>query len=160
MTREEIREKFDAITQSARSLLLSITDPYNQKQQLYEVLDLLEIKYKKTNCRNCILDYFHMAQEELGIIEDASEVSNFNNTEPTEQPATVLKDDSQQVQTVLRYGSPPEVARPLRYVWPRPVSWKGHIINDRTPESVKREFHKTHKGFYIEQAIIPFNETN
>lgn len=133
MTREEIREKFDAITQSARSLLLSITDPYNQKQELYEVLDLLEIKYKKTNCRNCILDYFHMAQEELGIIEDASEVSNFNHTEPTEQPSTVLK-----------------------YVWPRPVSWKGHIINDRTPESVKREFHKTHKGFYIEQATIPF----
>ena len=123
MTREEIREKFDAIT-----------DPYNQKQELYEVLDLLEIKYKKTNCRNCILDYFHMAAEELGIIEDASEESNFNNIEPsTEQPATVLK-----------------------YVWPRPVSWKGHIINDRTPESVKREFHKTHKGFYIEQATIPF----
>lgn len=121
MNREEIREKLDAIT-----------DPYNQKQQLYEVLDLLEIKYKKTNCRNCILDYFHMAQEELGIIEDASEESNFN-----EQPATVLK-----------------------YVWPRTVSWKGHIINDRTPESVKREFHKTHKGFYIEQAIIPFKETN
>lgn len=137
MTREEIREKFDAIT-----------DPYNQKQELYEVLDLLEIKYKKTNCRNCILDYFHMAAEELGIIEDASEESNFNNTEPTEQPSTVLKDDTQQVQTVLRY------------VWPRPVSWKGHIINDRTPESVKREFHKTHKGFYIEQAIIPFKETN
>lgn len=133
MTREEIREKFDAIT-----------DPYNQKQELYEVLDLLEIKYKKTNCRNCILDYFHMAAEELGIIEDASEESNFNNIEPTEQTATVLKDDSQQVQTVLRY------------VWPRPVSWKGHIINDRTPESVKREFHKTHKGFYIEQATIPF----
>lgn len=123
MTREEIREKFDAIT-----------DPYNQKQELYEVLDLLEIKYKKTTCRNCILDYFHMAQEELGIIEDASEESNFNYTEPTtEHPATVLK-----------------------YVWPRPVSWNGHIINDRTPESVKREFHKTHKGFYIEQATIPF----
>lgn len=122
MTREEIREKFDAIT-----------DPYNQKQELYEVLDLLEIKYKKTNCRNCILDYFHMAQEELGIIEDASEESNFNHTEQTEQPATVLK-----------------------YIWPRTVSWKGHIINDRTPESVKREFHKTHKGFYIEQATIPF----
>jgi len=127
MTREEIREKFDAIT-----------DPYNQKQELYEVLDLLEIKYKKTNCRNCILDYFRIAQEELGIIEDASEESNFNNIKLTnEQPATVLK-----------------------YVWPRPVSWKGHIINDRTPELVKREFHKTHKGFYIEQAIIPFNETN
>lgn len=136
MTREEIREKLDAIT-----------DPYNQKQQLYEVLDLLEIKYKKTNCRNCILDYFHMAQEELGIIEDASEESNFNHIETTEQPATVLKDDSQQVQTVLRY------------VWPRTVKWDGHIINDRTPEEIKRQFHKTHKGFYIEQAIIPFEET-
>lgn len=134
MTKEEIREKFDAIT-----------DPYNQKNELYEVLDLLGIKYKKTNCKNCILDYFHMAQEELGIIEDASEESNFNEwAHEDNQPSTVLKDDSQQVQTVLRY------------VWPRPVSWKGHIINDRTPESVKREFHKTHKGFYIEQAVIQF----
>lgn len=123
MTTEEIREKFDAIT-----------DPINQKNELYGLLDALKITYKQTNCKHCLIDYYNLVREELGLIESAAEISEFNNDDANEeQPATVLK-----------------------YVWPRPVSWKGHIINDRTPESVKREFHKTHKGFYIEQATIPF----
>lgn len=114
-------------------LFNNITDPIKQKNELYGLLDALKITYKQTNCKHCLIDYYNLVREELGLIESAAEISEFNN-----------EDDSQQVQTVLRY------------VWPRPVSWKGHIINDRTPESVKREFHKTHKGFYIEQATIPF----
>lgn len=121
MEKEELRKEL-------RERLIQIQDPYREKKELYSMMDQLGLSYKPTNCKMCILDYFHILQEELGLIEDASEVSEFNGTH-------------------------------LVYVYPRTVKWNGHSINEKTPEKIKREFHKTHKGFFIEQAIIPFEDT-
>lgn len=111
MEKEELLSRFRAIS-----------DPYRQKQELYDILDLLGISYKKTNCRRCILDYYNIVREELGLIEDASEFSSFNG-------------DKEYI-----------------YLLNRTFKWKynGKIftINQNTPKYIIEEFIKTHKGYY------------
>lgn len=56
----------------------TIADIKADKRILYEVMDLLGISYKKTRCVRCLRDYYNIVREELGLIEDAAEVSDFN----------------------------------------------------------------------------------
>lgn len=57
----------------------SIRSPYRQRKQVYELADELNIKYIKTSCGKCITDLFNIIREELGIIADAAEESQFND---------------------------------------------------------------------------------
>lgn len=106
-------------------------DPAKNSEELYTLLDAAGISYQKTNCYRCRRDLYAILMEELGEIQDASELSEFNQ-KPTK----------------------------LIYVHPRTVLWNGHKINDKTPEDIKRAFHATHRGFFMEQTTIPLNETN
>lgn len=113
--REELRARLEAIL-----------DPYKEKQLLYDILDKLNIEYKKSNCRRCINDLYNIAREELGIILDASELSNFNDVTPCDS-YTYLKDF--------------------------PVRWeyegRSYIIGRRTNKRIIEKFITKHKGFYI-----------
>lgn len=116
METAQIKEKF-----------LQINDPYKEKQQLYEIMDLLGISYRKTNCKSCIMDYFAICQESLGIIEDASLVSDWDLRE---------------------YD--------LIFTYPRPVRWNGKIIKKTSPREVHEAFYSEHPEFYIKQQKIDF----
>lgn len=48
------------------------------KTKLWSVADALGLTYRKTSCPRCTLDLLAIVQQELGIIEDAAEVSEFN----------------------------------------------------------------------------------
>lgn len=68
MTKEELIEKIN-----------SVRDPYSEVKTVYEVLDGLGIKYKRTSCRSCRVDLYNIAREELGLIGSAAEHSGFDN---------------------------------------------------------------------------------
>ena len=108
MTREEMTER-----------IRIVKSPIKEKQTLYEVADELGITYKKNNCPRCAKDLWNIIREELGLIEDAAEISDFNT-------------DGEWV-----------------YICKRPQSWHGHIIDQDTPTEVIEEFVKTHPvGYY------------
>lgn len=67
MERDKIIEKFN-----------TITDVKADKRTLYEVMTELGIQFKKTNCVSCLKDYYNIVREELGMIEDASVLSDFD----------------------------------------------------------------------------------
>lgn len=58
------------------NIVKGIRDPYGQKRTIYELMDELSIPYKKTNCKRCILDYYNIIREEVGLIESAAELSD------------------------------------------------------------------------------------
>lgn len=53
-------------------------DPVRNPKRLYELMDELGIKYKRTTCSKCLKDYYNICCEELGLIDDASDYSEFN----------------------------------------------------------------------------------
>lgn len=73
MERQELIQKINAVT-----------SPTKDRNLIYEVLDALNIPYKKTNCGKCLTDLYNIAREELGIIGSAAEVSDFNGAESGE----------------------------------------------------------------------------
>ena len=79
MTRDEIIGKIN-----------EIQNPLEQREELFEVLDALEIKYNRNNrCRKCLRDYLLVAKEAVGLVESAAEESDFNGSEPeTDAPET------------------------------------------------------------------------
>lgn len=96
-------------------LLSSIKDVSKDREILYQLLSNLGITYKKTNCRKCLNDLYNIALEEMGIIKNAAEKSEFDRQ---------TKDGK------------------WVYVCNRPQTWKGHIIDQNTPEDVIVEFVK------------------
>lgn len=104
--------------------LNSITNPYSEKMILYEIMDELGMHYRRTNCKSCIFDYYNIVREELGMIEDASEESNFD----------------------YQYE--------LVYTYPRPVNWKGTIVNKNSPKSVLQAFYNEHPKFFMRQLKL------
>lgn len=99
----------------------SIIDPYKEKSTIYQLLTELGIGFKKTNCKKCIVDYFNIIKEELGLIENAAENSNFNGK------YKYLKNRS--------------------YNWYK-IDGTRVVINADTSEKDIEEFIKTHKGYY------------
>lgn len=59
-------------------LFYSIEDVRKDKQTLYQLLDNLGVAYKKTTCGKCLNDLYLIAKEELGLIENAADESDFN----------------------------------------------------------------------------------
>lgn len=66
-------EKKEALTAKVNS----ITNVHRQTELLYSIMDELGIKYKRTRCFKCHIDYLNIVKEELGLIDDASEKSIF-----------------------------------------------------------------------------------
>lgn len=56
-------------------------NPVKEPGKLYELMDELGIKYKRTTCSKCLKDYYNICLEELGLIDDASDYSEFNGYE-------------------------------------------------------------------------------
>lgn len=67
MNREELKDK-----------IKSVKDVSVDRQIIYSVLSELGIPFKKTNCRRCLTDLLNICKEELGIINNAAEESDFN----------------------------------------------------------------------------------
>lgn len=111
MTKEELIEKVN-----------SIQNLKKDHKILYEVMQELGIRFKKTNCTKCREDYLNVVKEELGMIEDASEVSSFNTV-----GYKYLHD------------------RPYSWV---ASDGKRIIINQNTPIHYIEEFVQEHKGYY------------
>lgn len=99
---------------------LSITNPALQSEELYELLDLLGITYKRTRCYRCRIDLYNIILEELGLIKDAAESSSFDYEYKYLKSRSVLW---------MRDG---------KYI----------KMNQYTPIYIIEEFIKTHKGFY------------
>lgn len=110
-----------------RSRVESITSPTLQREELYELLETLNIPYKKTRCTKCLQDYLLILKEEAGVIDSAAESSSFNTNEDIKQ---------------------------YKYIRNRTVLWnrdgKYVKINQNTPTNIIEEFIKTHRGFYKE----------
>ena len=68
-------------------LYKTIKNPTKDKATIYKLLDALNIPYKKTSCGKCLNDLYNILGEELGQIENAAEVSDFN----TEKAAKTYK---------------------------------------------------------------------
>lgn len=101
-----------------------ITDPYKEKKVVYEAMTILGIPYKKTTCKRCIMDYYNIVREELGLIEDAAEVSPFNEVE--------------------------EEGHEYIYLKRKPVAWNGHIMNQNTDANIIKAFLNTGAtGYYL-----------
>ena len=101
-----------------------IKNPVKQKEEIYMLMDALGMQYKRTNCGRCLRDYLNMVKEELGAIESAAEVSEFNEIGN---------------ETEFEYV----------YVHPRTVLWNGHKMNQHTKREIIEEFVKKHPhGFY------------
>ena len=70
MTKEEMIEAIKAIK-----------SPVKEITTIYKVLDELGITYQKTKCGKCRRDLFNICREELGLIDNAAEQSDFNGTD-------------------------------------------------------------------------------
>lgn len=103
-------------------LLNTIKNPRLQREDIYSLLEDLGIQYKRTNCIRCLEDYLNIIKEELGLVESAAELSNFNGG------YKYLKN------------------RPFRWVR---KNGEIVIINKNTPIDVIEEFITAHKGYYI-----------
>lgn len=104
-----------------------IVDPARQAQLLYECLDALEIKYQKTTCHKCRRDLYAILLEELELIDDASDMSAWDNSEFT-----------------------------WIYHYPRPVRWGDKVITKKTPQHILQDFCKEHPKLCIQQSKIKF----
>lgn len=111
MDKEELIKKVEGITNLKK-----------QYKELYEVMDILGIAYKRTTCSKCRKDYLNIVKEELGMIENAAEHSDFNGGK-----WVYLRDRS--------------------FSWTM-LDGKKVIINANTPQNIIEEFVKEHKGFY------------
>lgn len=101
----------------------AITNVRKQYNEIYQILDLLSIPYKKTTCKKCLMDYLNIIKEELGIIESAADNSSFNNG--------------------YKY----------KYVYPFRIAYtyngKKYIMGKKDiPIEVIEEFIKTHPNYY------------
>ena len=99
--------------------VLAIKNPKKEKDVIYEIANELGLKLKKTECGRCLRDYVAVLKEQLGLIDNAADMSDFNT-------------NGEWV-----------------YICKRPQSWHGYIIDQDTPTEVIEQFVKTHPvGYY------------
>lgn len=67
MTKEEMIEAINSVTNVNRQIAT-----------IYEVLSELGVKFEKTSCSRCRRDLLLIAKEELGLIDNAADESDFN----------------------------------------------------------------------------------
>lgn len=124
MTKEELIEK-----------ILGVKDVNKDIKIVYEVLDELGVKFRRSNCKKCRRDAYNIALEELGLIKSAANNSAWD-------------EDTK-----------------WRYLKDKDYSWDGHRLNQDTPAWVIRRFMASHKRaaeFFApvkEEKIIEDNDT-
>lgn len=100
-------------------------NPTKDKKTLYDVMDKLGISFRKTNCNKCLRDYYYIVKEELGLIDNAAEMSDFNGSDCTSDEGEYI------------------------YIKTKPVYWNGHKMDGKTDKGIIREFLKTGvRGYY------------
>lgn len=62
-------------------LLKMLANPKPKVERLYSVMDELGIQYQRTSCVKCLRDYVAICLEELRAIDNAAEISGFNDNE-------------------------------------------------------------------------------
>lgn len=96
-----------------------IVQPFKQRETLYAIADELGVKAKRNSCPKCAKDLWNILREELGLIDNAAEESDFNGEYEYE------------------------------YLPKRAQSWNGYLIDQDTPVEVIREFVKVFPtGYY------------
>ena len=108
-----------------------IEDPYIEKATLYEIMEELGIKFRKTNCKHCIIDYYNITKEQLFDGYDAAEHSDWDERE---------------------FDYIYTLKHPVR--WTDHETGKSHIIKQSTPRHIIEKFIENHKGYYIKQLKI------
>jgi len=88
---------------------------------IYEGLRFLNIPFKKTTCGKCRRDYLNIIKEELGLIDNAADQSDFNEN------------------------------KCYRYLLKRSQVFNGHLINGQTAIEIIREFVRKHPVGYYEE---------
>ena len=102
-----------------------ITEPFEQRAKVYSILEKLVSPYKKTTCKKCVKDYLNIIREELGIIDNAADESDFNAVEESKAENGYV------------------------YLKLKPVAWNGHILDQNTPVGIIELFLGTGaKGYY------------
>lgn len=105
--------------------ILQNGDIYDVKDSLYTLLEELGISFKKTRCKKCLWDYYNIIREELGLIANAADESQFND-------ALDLIDAE------------------FIYLKSKSVAWNGHIMNQNTNANIIKAFLNTGaKGYYL-----------
>lgn len=100
-------------------IISNIKNPSKEITDIYKVLDELGIKYEKTKCPRCRRDLFNICKEELGLIENAAEESDFN----------------------CEYE--------WKYIRSNGTIWKGVLFDQNTsPEMIEKFVKKFPKGYY------------
>ena len=117
MTKEEMIKAIGGIVQ-----------PFKQRETLYAIADELEIKYKRNSCPKCAKDLWNIIAEELGLIDNAAEESDFNGEYEYE------------------------------YLLARPQSWNGHIMDQDTPVEIIEKFLKQFPNGYYRKVVRTENE--
>lgn len=105
----------------------SIKDINKDYNLIYEVLDELGVKYKKTTCHKCRRDLLNIAKEELELIDDASELSSWDNEEYE-----------------------------WIYTFDRPLKWEGKIYSKGTSKRALVPFCEAHPQYCMKQTKINF----
>lgn len=123
MTKEEIRDRLQAKSDITR-------------QELYDMMDALGIKYRRTSCKKCLADYKLIVMESVGLVENAADNSAWDGEAEYE------------------------------YLKGEDYSWQGHRLNQDTPKWVIRRFFASEPakaGQYFapvkEEKIIEDNDT-
>ena len=122
MTREELI-----------NTIAEVANPYRERKTLYMVADELGLTYRRTQCSKCATDLYNIIREELGLIESAADVSEFNGD-----------------QTEYEY----------KYLPSRSVAWNGHIMNQSTPKEIVEEFYKLMPNKYYRRVPVSKDKNN
>lgn len=106
-------------------LLNQIKDVSKDRETLYKLMDELKIPYKRTNCKRCLTDYYNIVREEIGLIGNAAEVSEFNES------------DENAIYT---------------YNHPRAVRVRDKVYNKRSSQSDLRELYGLFGSVYVKKG--------
>lgn len=104
----------------------AVKSPYKERKTLFMMAEELGLKFQKTQCSKCCNDLYNIIREELGLIGNAAELSDFNKSEESESG--------------------------YRYIYKlkRPIGWMGNRMDQNTPVEVIEDFVKrTGNEYYI-----------
>lgn len=105
----------------------AVQSPYKERKTLFAIAEELGIKFQKTQCSKCCNDLYNIIREELGIIGDASEMSDFN----------VQSGDYKYI-----------------YIGGQSVGWMGNVMNQDTPIEVIEDFVKRTGSKYYKRVKV------
>lgn len=112
----------------------SIQYPKKESDLIFKVAKELGLDLKPTKCPRCLRDYLNILKEQLGLIENAALLSDFDKEHE------------------------------YRYIRRDGVSWRGHSINQNTDPEIIAEFVKRFPTGYYEivekEKTEPLHEEN